>query len=90
MTQGFDFSGKTVLITGGTRGLGRAMAQGFAEAGAQVIVSSRKAEACEATAAELRQLGARAEGIACHVGEWDQVDALAEKAWAAFDGIDVL
>ena len=90
MTQGFDFSGKTVLITGGTRGLGRAMAQGFAEAGAQIIVSSRKAEACEATAAELRQLGVRAEGIACHVGEWDQVDALAEQAWAAFDGIDVL
>jgi NAD(P)-dependent dehydrogenase (short-subunit alcohol dehydrogenase family) len=86
----FDFSGKAVLITGGTRGLGRAMAQAFAEAGADVIVSSRKADACEKTAGELRQLGVRAEGIACHVGEWEQVNALADKAWDTFGRIDVL
>jgi len=90
MTSEFDFTGKVVLITGGTRGLGRAMALGFADAGADVIVASRKTEACEATAAELRQLGVRAEGIACHVGEWDQVDALAAKAWDTFGKIDVL
>jgi NAD(P)-dependent dehydrogenase (short-subunit alcohol dehydrogenase family) len=90
MATAFDFTGKTVLITGGTRGLGRAMASGFAEHGADVIVSSRKAEACEKTAAELRQLGVRAEGIACHVGEWEQVNALADKAWDTFGRIDVL
>ena len=90
MPTAFDFTGKVVLITGGTRGLGRAMAQGFAEAGADVIVSSRKAEACEKTAAELRELGVRAVGIPCHVGEWDQVNALAEQAWQAFGTIDVL
>ena len=90
MAIAFDFTGKTVLITGGTRGLGRAMAQGFAEAGADVIVSSRKAEACTQTAAELRELGVRAEGIACHVGEWEQVNALADKGWDTFGQIDVL
>ncbi len=86
----FDFTGKVVLITGGTRGLGRAMAQGFAEHGADVIVSSRKAEACDAVAAELRALGGRAAGIPCHVGEWEQVNALADKAWDTFGKIDVL
>lgn len=90
MTIGFDFSGKVVLITGGTRGLGRAMAQGFAEAGADVIVSSRKADACDATAAALRELGVRTVGIPCHVGEWEQVNRLAEQAWEAFGKIDVL
>lgn len=90
MPAQFDFSGKVVLITGGTRGLGRAMAQGFAEAGADIIVASRKPEACEATAAELCQLGIRAVGIPCHVSDWDQVGELAEQAWRAFGRVDVL
>jgi NAD(P)-dependent dehydrogenase (short-subunit alcohol dehydrogenase family) len=86
----FDLTGKIALITGGTRGLGLAMARGFAEAGCDLVVSSRKAEACEATDAELRALGVRAVGIACHVGYWDQVDQLAEQGWNAFGRIDVL
>jgi len=86
----FDLTGKVVLITGGTRGLGLAMARGFAEAGAALIISSRKAEACEAVAEELRAKGARAVGIACHVGYWEQVEKLAEAGWAAFGRIDVL
>jgi len=86
----FDMSGKSVLITGGTRGLGLAMARGFANAGADVIVSSRKEEACRTVAEELRSLGARAAGIPCHVGYWDQVEQLAEQAWAEFGRIDVL
>ncbi len=90
MAVQFDFSGKVVLITGGTRGLGRAMAQGFAEAGADLIIASRKTEACEATAAELLELGGRAVGIPCHVGDWAQVNALADKAWDAFGKVDVL
>ncbi len=90
MAAAFDFTGKVVLITGGTRGLGRAMAQGFAVSGADVIVSSRKPEACETVAAELRGLGVSAAGIACHVGEWEQVNTLAEKAWDTFGRIDVL
>jgi NAD(P)-dependent dehydrogenase (short-subunit alcohol dehydrogenase family) len=86
----FDVSGKAVLITGGTRGLGLAMARGFARAGADVVVSSRKPEACEAVAAELRGLGARAVGIPCHVGYWDRLEALANDAWDAFGKLDVL
>jgi NAD(P)-dependent dehydrogenase (short-subunit alcohol dehydrogenase family) len=86
----FDLSGKVALITGGTRGLGLAMAHGFADAGADVIVSSRKPEACAKVAEELRGKGVRAEGIPCHVGYWDQVETLAEAAWNAFGKIDVL
>ncbi len=71
----FDLTGKVVLITGGTRGLGAAMARGFAAAGADLIVSSRKAEACEAMAAEIRGMGRRAVGIACNVGRMGRVRA---------------
>lgn len=90
LTNLFDLTGKIVLITGGTRGLGLSMARAFSEAGADLIVSSRKADACEAVAAELSGPGRRAVGIACHVGYWAQVEALAEQAWAAFGRIDVL
>jgi NAD(P)-dependent dehydrogenase (short-subunit alcohol dehydrogenase family) len=86
----FDLSGRVALITGGTRGLGLAMARGFAQAGCDIVVSSRKAEACDAVAAEIRGMGVRAVGIPCHVGYWDQVGELAEKAWDAFGKIDVL
>jgi len=85
-----DLTGKVVLITGGTRGLGRAMALGFAKAGADVIVSSRKAQACDAMVAEIEALGRRAVALPCNVGRWDEVDALAQAAWAAFGRIDVL
>ena len=88
--SGLDLTGKVVLITGGTRGLGRAMALGFAKVGADVIVSSRKAQACDAMVAEIEALGRRAVALPCNVGRWDEVDALAEAAWAAFGRIDVL
>ena len=88
--SGRDLTGKVVLITGGTRGLGRAMALGFAKAGADLVVSSRKAQACEAMAAEIIALGRRAVGLPCNVGRWDEVDALAQAAWTAFGRIDVL
>ena len=88
--NGLDLTGKVALITGGTRGLGHAMALGFARAGADVVVSSRKTEACDATAAQIVQLGRRAAALPCNVGRWDEVDALAEAAWAAFGRLDVL
>jgi NAD(P)-dependent dehydrogenase (short-subunit alcohol dehydrogenase family) len=88
--SGLDLTGKVALITGGTRGLGRAMALGFARAGADVIVSSRKPEACEATAAEIATLGRHAAALPCNVGRWDEVGALAEAAWATFGRLDVL
>ncbi len=85
-----DMSGKKVLITGGSRGLGRAMALGFAEAGADVAIASRKLESCEATAKEIEALGRRGLPVACHVGDWDQCDALIATVYEAFGRVDVL
>lgn len=86
----FDMSGKTVLITGGSRGMGRAMSHGFAAAGADVIVTSRKLDACEAVAAEIRSAGRRALAVACHVGKWDDIERLMGAAYGEFGRIDVL
>lgn len=85
-----DMSGKKVLITGGSRGLGRAMALGFAEAGADVAIASRKRESCDATAKEIEALGRRALPVACHVGHWDQCDELIATVYEAFGRVDVL
>lgn len=86
----FDFTGKVVLVTGGSRGLGYHMVRAFAERGADVIVASRKLENCQKVADEVRALGRRALAVAAHVGRWDECDALVERAWAAFGRVDVL
>jgi NAD(P)-dependent dehydrogenase (short-subunit alcohol dehydrogenase family) len=86
----FDLTGKVALVTGGSRGLGRAMALGFAAHGADVIIASRKFDACEAVAAEVRALGRRALPVAAHVGRWDDCDALIQAAYAAFGRVDIL
>jgi NAD(P)-dependent dehydrogenase (short-subunit alcohol dehydrogenase family) len=86
----FRCDGKVAVVTGASKGLGRAMALGFAEAGADVVVSSRKLEACEAVAAEVRALGRRALAVACHVGDWAQCDALVDATVQEFGRIDVL
>ena len=83
-------AGKVVVVTGGSKGLGRAMALGFAEAGADVIVASRKPEPCEEVAAEVRSLGRRALAVSCHVGDWEQCGALIDATVAEFGRIDVL
>ncbi|MCU1378266.1 MAG: family NAD(P)-dependent oxidoreductase [Acidimicrobiales bacterium] len=85
-----DATGKVVVVTGGSKGLGRAMALGFAEAGADVVVASRKLEPCEEVAAEIRDMGRRALAVSCHVGDWDQCAALIDATVAAFGRIDVL
>jgi NAD(P)-dependent dehydrogenase (short-subunit alcohol dehydrogenase family) len=85
-----DATGKVVIVTGASKGLGRAMALGFAEAGADVVVASRKLAPCEAVAAEIRSLGRRARAISCHVGDWDQCAALVDVTMAEFGRIDVL
>jgi NAD(P)-dependent dehydrogenase (short-subunit alcohol dehydrogenase family) len=87
----FDLTGKVALVTGGSRGLGRAMVLAFAGAGADVVIASRKLESCEQAADEVRRLtGRRALPVACHVGQWQQVEALAERAYREFGRIDVL
>ena len=86
----FDFTGKVVLVTGGSRGLGYQMVKGFAERGADVIVASRKLDNCEAVATECRAMGRRALAVAAHVGRWAACDALIEAAYAEFGRIDVL
>jgi NAD(P)-dependent dehydrogenase (short-subunit alcohol dehydrogenase family) len=85
-----DFSGKVVLVTGGSRGLGRAMVLGFARAGADCAIASRKLDACERTAAEIEALGRKALAHACHVGHWEEIDGLVDAVYARFGRIDVL
>jgi NAD(P)-dependent dehydrogenase (short-subunit alcohol dehydrogenase family) len=90
MTDLFDLTGKIALVTGGSRGLGRAMTLAFAAHGADVIIASRKLDACEAVAAEVRALGRRAFAVSAHVGRWDACDALIDQAYAEFGRVDIL
>jgi NAD(P)-dependent dehydrogenase (short-subunit alcohol dehydrogenase family) len=85
-----DATGKVVIVTGGSKGLGRAMALGFAEAGADVVVASRKLGPCEVVAEEVRAMGRRALAVSCHVGDWEQCGALVETTVTELGGIDVL
>jgi NAD(P)-dependent dehydrogenase (short-subunit alcohol dehydrogenase family) len=87
----FDLTGKVALVTGGSRGLGREMVLAFAQAGADVIIASRKLDACEALAAEVEaSTGQKALAYACHVGHWDELDSLVDAAYAQFGRVDVL
>src|SRR5580698_4467016 len=86
----FDLSGKIALVTGGSRGLGLQMVRAFADHGADVIVASRKLDACEEVAAEVRAKGRRALAVSAHVGRWDEMDGLVEVVYAEFGRIDIL
>ena len=90
MDELLDFSGQVALVTGGSRGLGREMALAPAQRGADLVITSRKADACEAVAQEVRDLGREALAIGCHVGHWDEIDALVAKTYAHFGKIDIL
>lgn len=87
----FDLTGRVVLVTGGSRGLGRAMAQACSEEGASVILASRDGEACRQVAAEITQAtGAPTMGIGAHVGKWEDLSALVDRVYEEFGRIDVL
>ena len=85
-----DMKGKVVLITGGSRGLGKAMALGFARHGANVAVVSRKIDACIETAREIEAMGVKAFPYAAHAGDWDSLDVMVEAVYAEFGKVDVL
>jgi len=86
----FDLTGRVALVTGGSRGLGREISLGLAGAGADVVVVSRKLDACVAVAGEIEAVGRRALALACHVGKWDQIDRMLQTVEERFGRIDVL
>lgn len=90
MTAAISLQGKVALVTGGGRGIGKAIAKRLAEAGANVVIASRKMEVLEATAKELAALPGKVVPIACHVGRPDQVENLVRETEAKLGPVDVL
>ncbi|MFQ5937179.1 MAG: SDR family NAD(P)-dependent oxidoreductase [Acidiferrobacterales bacterium] len=86
----FDLTSKVALITGSSRGIGKAIAQAMATVGAKVVISSRKEEPCEEVASAIRAGGGDAIVIPCNVSKKDQLTALVDKTLEAWGGIDVL
>lgn len=86
----FDFTDKVVLITGGSRGLGKAMAHAFADRGANLVIASRKLENCQSVAAEIEAKGRQALAYGCHAGHWQELEELIDAAYERFGRIDVL
>jgi NAD(P)-dependent dehydrogenase (short-subunit alcohol dehydrogenase family) len=87
----FDLTGKVVIVTGSTKGIGRAMAEGLASAGASVVVSSRKQDLCDEVAQDIAATtGAEVFARACHVGEWDAIPAFVDAVHDRFGRVDAL
>jgi len=87
----FDLDGKVAIVTGASRGIGEAIARGFAEHGAPVVLASRKQEALDAVAESINAEGrGRAIAIACHTGKPDQISALFDRVQSEFGRIDIL
>lgn len=86
----FDLTDKVAVVTGGSRGLGRSMVIAFAEAGADVVIASRKLDNCEALAKEVEaSTGRTAVAVACHVGKWNECNRLVDTVYERFGRVDV-
>ncbi len=90
MSSLFDLTGKVAVVTGSSKGIGRAIAERLAEHGARVVVSSRKEDACETVAAGIRARGGQAMVIPCHIARKEALQALVDRTTAAWGGIDIL
>lgn len=90
MASLFDLTGQVAIVTGGSRGIGRAICERLAEHGAKVVVSSRKREACQAVVDAIAASGGTALAVACHIGRKEELRALVDAALAAFGRIDIL
>lgn len=88
--MGDKFKEKVVIVTGGSRGLGRAISLGFAAEGAKVVVTSRKIDSCEEVVAMIEKAGGEAMAQAAHTGKIEDLDALIEVAYARFGRVDIL
>lgn len=87
----FDLTGRVALVTGGSRGLGRAMVAGFARAGADVVIASRDGARCAEYAREITAATGRAAlGVGVHVGHWAELDGLVDAAYQRFGRVDIL
>ena len=86
----FDLSGRVAIVTGGSIGLGRQMAEGLAEMGANLVLCARKKERCEQAAEELKQLGVKTLALACDVKDPDEIRDVVEQTASQFGRIDVL
>ncbi|MBY0338487.1 MAG: SDR family oxidoreductase [Acetobacteraceae bacterium] len=86
----FDLSGKVAIVTGGSRGIGRAICERLAEHGAKVVVSSRKADACEEVVRAIEARGGTAMAVACNISRKEELRALVDRTIAAWGQVDVL